>query len=389
MQSSDVIVVGAGIGGLAAALGLLRSGQRVRVFEAVSQLGEVGAGLSITPNAGKALVQLGLGERLEAIGSTPPAGSMTHYATGETLVKLEQDRSRERYGQPLYHIHRADLHGALLEAVTALDPQCLQTGRALAALDSRSDAVTARFADGGSAEADWLIGADGVRSTTRAALFGADKPHFTGYVAYRGLVPAGLAPAHLFEPPLNMTVGPRRMIMRYTLRRRTLINFVALAQREAWMEEGWSVPATREELLAEFQDFEPKARSVLELAPADRLFKWGLFDRDAMTTWTRGRTTLLGDAAHAMPPFTGQGAAAALEDAAVLGRCAAAAADPTEAIARYERARLPRVTAGLAMSRARASLYFADDPATMVKALGAGMAELRTLYDYDGGSVPV
>jgi salicylate hydroxylase len=193
MKSSNVIVVGAGIGGLAAALGLLRAGQRVRVFEAATQLGEVGAGLSITPNAGKALVQLGLGERLEAIGSTPPAGSITHFATGETLVKLEQDTSREKYGQPLYHIHRADLHGVLLEAVKALDPQCLQTGRTLGALDARADGVTARFADGGIAEADWLVGADGVRSATRAALFGPDKPHFTGYVAYRGLVPAELA----------------------------------------------------------------------------------------------------------------------------------------------------------------------------------------------------
>jgi salicylate hydroxylase len=389
VKSSDVIVIGAGIGGLAAALALLRAGQRVRVFEAAPQLTEVGAGLSITPNAGKALVQVGLGDELERIGSTPPAGAIKHYATAATLVALDQDRSREKYGLPLYHIHRADLHDALLAAVRRLDPQCLRTGRALQALESRDDGVHAQFADGSSADADWLVGADGVRSVARAALFGADRPHFTGYVAWRGLVPAEIAPPDVFDPPLCMTVGPRRMLMRYPLRRRTLINYVALARREAWMEEGWSVRSTLEEVLAEFHDFEPGSRQLLECTPPDRLFKWGIFDRDAMTTWSRGRAVLLGDAAHAIPPFTGQGAATALEDAAVLGRCATAATDPGEAIARYEKARVPRLTAGLAMSRARSALYFADDPAAQVKALGAGMAELRTLYDYDAGSVPV
>ena len=147
--------------------------------------------------------------------------------------------------------------------------------------------------------------------------------------------------------------------------------------------------ATREELLAEFADFEPHATRLLELVPPEKLFKWGLFDRDPLPTWTRGRATLLGDAAHAMPPFTGQGAVMALEDAAVLGRAAAAATDADEALSRYERARHPRVTAALVMSRARALSYFADEPMQQVKALGAGMAELRTLYDYDAGAVPV
>ncbi len=389
MKQSNVIVIGAGIGGLGAALGLLRAGQRVRLYEAVPQLAEVGAGLSITPNAGKALRQLGLGAALERIGSTPPKGAIKHFATAATLVTLAQDGSREKYGLPLYHVHRADLHAALLEAVRALDPDCIRTGQALLQLESRADGVRARFADGSSAEADWLIGADGVRSTTRTALFGADRPRFTGYVAWRGLVPADAAPASQLDPPLCMTVGPRRMLMRYPLRGGTLINYVAMAQRDAWMDEGWSVPSTREEVLAEFHDFEPGSRQLLELTPTDRLFKWGIFDRDAMSTWSRGRAVLLGDAAHAMPPFTGQGAATALEDAAVLGRAAAVASDPDDAIARYERARVPRLRAGLAMSRSRAALYFADDPAAQVKGLGAGMAELRTLYDYDAATVAV
>ena len=151
-----------------------------------------------------------------------------------------------------------------------------------------------------------------------------------------------------------------------------MINFVALAHRSAWMEEGWSVRAELAELQAEFHDFEPLSQQLLALTPRDRLFKWGLFDRDPLPTWTRGRATLLGDAAHAMPPFTGQGAVMALEDAAVLGRCAAVAGDPGEAMQRYEKARHARVVAALTMSRARADVYFAPDPADQIKALAAG-----------------
>lgn len=389
MQGSDVLVIGAGIGGLAAALALLRAGQRVRIIEQVTEIGEVGAGLSITPNAGRALHALGLGTELARIGSTPATGAIKHYASGETLVILAQDQSREKYGVPLYHVHRADLHRALIGAVTALAPGSLQTGRALQALQTDRDGVRVQLSDGEVLQADWLVGCDGVRSATRAALFGADTPNFTGYVAWRGLVPSEWVPAAEREPPLCMTVGPRRMLMRYPLRQGSLINFVALARRSAWAEEGWSVRSELAELLAEFADFEPAARHLLELTPPERCFKWGLFDREPLATWTLGRATLLGDAAHAMPPFTGQGAALALEDAVVLGRAAAAAASPAEALARYEAARHPRTTAGLAMSRSRAALYFADEPAQQVRALGAGMAELRTLYDYDAGSAPV
>jgi len=388
-MKSSVIVIGAGIGGLAAALGLLRAGQKVRVFEQVGNPTEVGAGLSITPNAGKALRSLGLGDALADIGNRPPAGSIRHFATGETLVTLPQEHSRERYGIPLYHVHRADLHASLLQAVRAEDRGCLTMGVALRALESRSDGVAAVFADGTRCEADWLVGADGIHSTTRAALFGADRPNFTGYVAWRGLIPGDLVPPDLLEPPLCMTVGPRRMLMRYPLRRGALVNFVAIARRAAWMEEGWSVRSELSELLEEFADFEAHSLRLLALTPAERLFKWGLFDRDTLPGWTRGRATLLGDAAHPMPPFTGQGAVMALEDAAVLGRIVSLARDPDEVLRRYAQARQSRVDAALEMSRSRAALYFADDPWQQVKALGAGMAELRTLYEYDAGSVTV
>lgn len=389
MRHSRVLIVGAGIGGLAAALALLRSGQRVELIEQAAVLGEVGAGLSITPNAGKALVSLGLGEALAAIGSQPPAGAILHYASGEILIPLPQDRSRERYGIPLYHVHRADLHAALLDAVRAIDPDCLTLGATLDSLDMDATGVTVTLVDGRQRRADWIVGADGIHSRTRAALFGADQPHFTGYVAWRGLIPGERIPAESLDPPLAMSLGPRRLLMRYPLRQRRWLNFVAIARRSAWMEEGWSVPSTLDELLEEFSDFDPRSRELLALTPPERLFKWGIFDRDPLPSWCRHVATLLGDAAHAMPPFTGQGAVMALEDAVVLARAAAVATDPPEALRRYELARHARVTSALEMSRARAALYFAEDPRQQIEALGAGMAELRTLYDYDAGNAIV
>lgn len=389
MRDSRVLLVGAGIGGLAAALGLLRGGQRVELIEQAAQLTEVGAGLSITPNAGKALISLGLGDALARIGHQPPAGAILHYASGETLLPLPQDRSRERYGVPLYHVHRADLHAVLLDAVRAIDPDCLKLGAALQSLDQDESGVSVTLSDGRQCRADWAVGADGIHSRTRALLFGPDQANFTGFVAWRGLIPGERIPAEGFDPPLAMSLGPRRLLMRYPLRQRRWMNFVAIARRAAWMEEGWAVPSTMDELLEEFADFDPRSRELLSLTPPERLFKWGIFDRDPMSSWTRGRVTLLGDAAHAMPPFTGQGAVMALEDAVVLARAAQCASDPLEALQRYEQARLARVTTTLNMSRARAALYFAADPRQQIEALGAGMAELRTLYDYDAGNAIV
>lgn len=389
MKACEIAVIGAGIGGLASALALLRTGQRVTVYESVRTLGEVGAGLSITPNAGKALRALGLESELIRFGNRPPAGAIRHYATGQKLVALPQDQSESQYGMPLYHVHRADLHRALQQKIEEIDPMCIRTGAGLRSVEQIENGVRFTLTDGQIHRADVLIGADGIHSQTRHEIFGLDQPNFTGYVAWRGLIPGERMPRELLDPPLCMTVGPRRMLMRYPLRQGAWVNFVAVAQRSHWTEEGWSVPSALDELLEEFADFEPHTVDFLRLTPEGRLFKWGLFDRDPLPTWTRGPVTLLGDAAHAMPPFTGQGAVMALEDAVILGRALHSFDDPQVALQRYEQARWPRVTAALQMSRNRSSLYFADDPAAQVQALAAGMTELRTLYDYDAGTIVI
>lgn len=387
MRDSRVLVIGAGIGGLTAALSLIQHGQKVRVFEQAPELGEVGAGLTITPNAGRALLHLGLGEDLAAIGSTPPVGALKHFSSGAVLVTLAQDESREKYGVPLYHVHRSDLHAMLLNALRALDPDAVEVNRSLTSLQQSRDGVVAHFQDGSTARGNWLVGCDGIHSTTRELLFGPDRPNFTSYVAWRGLVPGDAVVPGSLDPPLCMSMAPNRMFMRYPLRGGAVINYVAVARRGAWSEEGWSVPSEVAEVLEEFSDFERPVRDLIALTPPDRCFKWGLFDRNPLPTWHRERATLLGDAAHAMPPFTGQGAVMAIEDGVVLGRAAEQATDPGDALRRYERARHKRVTDALVMSRARSELYFANEPSEQVRALGAGMAEIRTLYDYDAGTV--
>lgn len=389
MRDSRVLIIGAGIGGLTAALSLAQHGQKVRVFEQAPELGEVGAGLSITPNAGRALVHLGLGETLAAIGNTPTVGALKHFSTGEVLVPLGQDESREKYGVPLYHVHRADLHAMLLDALRALDPDAVEVNRSLTSMQQSQHGVVVHFQDGSTAQGDWLVGCDGIHSTTRELLFGPDRPNFTSYVAWRGLVPGNTVVPGSLDPPLCMSMAPNRMFMRYPLRDGAVINYVAVARRDTWSEEGWSVRSEVAEVLEEFADFERPIRDLIALTPPDLCFKWGLFDRDPLPTWHHEQATLLGDAAHAMPPFTGQGAVMAIEDGVVLGRATENATDPRDALRRYERARHKRVTDALIMSRARSELYFANEPSEQVRALGAGMAELRTLYDYDAGVVPV
>lgn len=389
MQHCSILIAGGGIGGLTAALALLQRGFTVRVLEQSRELREVGAGLTLTPNASRALAALGLAAALDAIGSAPERGVIRHYASGATLVPLIEEDSRARYGAPVYHVHRADLHRLLLQAIASRWPDTLTTGCEVVALEQDGDSVTAVLGDGQRLRAAALVGADGVRSRLRAQCFGDDRPRFSGFVAFRGLVPGDALTPDLKDPPISFWVGPRRSFMRYRLRGGQLYNYVAIARRTAWAEEGWTIPARVEEVLAEFADFDPRVHGVLRATPDSALFGWGIFERDTLPGWVSGRVTLLGDAAHAMPPFLGQGAVMAIEDGVVLGRAFAAADSVESALAVYQAARQPRTTAIARLAQAQGEVYHASDPATQVATLGRSMAEQRGYYDYDAGTVPL
>lgn len=384
-----VLIVGAGIGGLATALALQRSRIRVSVFEQAPALGEVGAGLTLASNATRVLEHLGLGVVLADLGVVPGRGAVKDYRTGRTLVDIPRGTTQvERFGAPYCQIHRNDLHEALVAAVRSADPGCLHLGHSLEDFGQDEQGVTALFANGQTARGDVLIGCDGIRSTVRARLFGMEDPRFTGYVAWRGLVPIERLAEGMLVPDSAVWIGPGHFLTRYKIRRGKLLNYIAMARTKNWVEEGWSVRSTVESLLAEFRDFDPVARSILMATPPDKCFKWGIFDRDPLPVWTSGRVTLLGDAAHPTTPFLGQAAAMALEDALVLVRALVAAGSIPEALTRYERARVTRANFVLMASRENGIRLTTTDPDHYDETTHRNEESLD-LAGYDAVTVPV
>lgn len=389
MSGDPIIVIGAGIGGLTAALALQRAGRKVEIYEASPDLGEVGAGLTITPNPTIALESLGLGKRLEELADIPDGGSIRHYRTGETLVRRQRrDSSLKVYGANYYQIHRADLHTILAEAVFENDPHCARLDHAFESLSQNEHGVRARFQNGVEVAGEVLIGCDGLRSAVRASLFEETPPRFTGQVAWRGLVPAELVPIEWMTPSSSIAVGPGRTFTRYYVRKRTLVNFVAVSRKGDWREEGWSIRSEISELLDEYQGWHESMVGIMAATPSDLLYKWALFDRDPLMQWTRGRATLLGDAAHPMLPFLGQGAAMAIEDAVVLGRCFAHASDTVEALQRYEAARKPRANRVLIGSREQ-GLRFQGENAAEYGEEQHRHTDSPELFGYNAATVPV
>jgi len=389
VQDLHVLVAGAGIGGLTAALALQRAGIKVSVYEQAPVLGEVGAGLTLASNASRILRHLGLGAVLDDLAVVPERGAVKHYRTGRTLVDIPRGTTQvERFGAPYCQIHRNDLHQALVAAVRSAAPDCLRLGCTLEDFGQDERGVTALFANGRTARGDLLVGCDGIRSTVRARLFGTEDPRFTGYVAWRGLVPMERLSASLVVPDSAVWIGPGHFLTRYKIRRGELLNYIAIARTSSWVEEGWSVRSTVDSLLAEFRDFEPTARSILMATPPDQCFKWGIFDRDPLPAWSAGRVTLLGDAAHPTTPFLGQGAAMAVEDGMVLARAVAAAGTVEEALARYEKARVARANGVLVASRENGLNLTTTDPDRYDEAAHRNEESLD-LASYDAVTVAV
>lgn len=389
MRDLHVLIAGAGIGGLTTALALQRAGIRVSVYEQAPLLGEVGAGLTLASNATRILRHLGLGAVLEDLAVVPARGAVKHYRTGRTLVDIPRGATQvERFGAPYCQIHRSDLHQALVAAVQSTDRACVHLGCKLQDFGQDAHGVTALFSNGQTARGDLLVGCDGIRSIVRECLFGTEDPRFTGYVAWRGLVPMERLSAALVVPDSAVWIGPGHFLTRYKIRRGELLNYIAIARTNGWVEEGWSVRSTVEALLAEFREFEATARSILMATPPDQCFKWGIFDRDPLPVWSTGRVTLLGDAAHPTTPFLGQGAAMAIEDALVLVRAIVAADSVGEAFARYEAARVARANGVLVASRENGLSLTTTDPDRYDEETHRNEESLD-LASYDAMTVPV
>jgi len=346
-------IIGGGIGGLALAGTLIRRGIEVHLFERAPAFGEVGAGIQMTPNAVKVMRELGLWEETQCASFLPQSIVGRNWKTGREMFRTPLAEACPRlYGAEFFHIHRADLHRILLKLVPAnaatLSAQCVSVSQT-------AMAATAQFADGKEFEADILIGADGIQSTVRKSLFGNEAPRFTGNMCWRMLIPFDKPQFGLVTPDSSFWLGPKGHVVTYYVSAGKAVNVVAIRETEAWVEESWNVPSNREELLAGYPGWHPNVLKLFSLA--EHVFKWGLFDRDPMTTWTAGRIALLGDAAHPMLPFLSQGAAMAIEDGYVLGSVLADGADPVAALKRYERLRLPRTSRVQLESRKRGQTY--------------------------------
>jgi salicylate hydroxylase len=356
-KTTSVGIVGGGIGGLAAALSLLREGFDVHVFEQASILSEVGAGIQVSPNASRVLHRLGLADELARMGVRPVAWHQRRWDDGRTLLRTPLgDSIVAAFGFPHYQMHRADLLSALARQIP---PARLHVARRCVALVDDGNRVEVAFEDGGRMEFDVLVGADGIHSTVRAILFGPENPRFTGCVAYRGLVPAERL-AHLdLEVESQVWMGPGGHFVQYFVQEGRLVNFVAIIERDTWTRESWTDRSGVTDALAAFAGWHPQVRSTLE--SVDSTFIWALFDRPPLPHWSVGRATLLGDACHAMLPFMAQGAAQAMEDGATLTACLNREADIPTALRRYEAIRLPRASRIQAMSATNKTRFHLPD----------------------------
>jgi len=338
-----VLVAGGGIGGLAAALALLRRGFDVDVFEQAQELREVGAGVQISANGSRALSALGVGEALAASSCEASGKVIRLWSTGQTWKLFDLGaESVARYGYPYFTVYRPDLLAALADGVRREKLDAIHLGAKVAGSTQQGERVTLRLEDGRTVSGDALVGADGIHSRIRHGLFGEEKAQFTGLIAWRGVIPMQRLPSQLARPVGTNWVGPGRHVIHYPLRRGELMNFVGIVERTDWQVESWTARGTKQELAADFAGWHEDVQTLIRAI--DMPFKWALMSRSPLQQWTRGRTTLLGDACHPTLPMLAQGAVQAIEDGYVLARALAESGGVEEGLQRYENARRDRTT---------------------------------------------
>ena len=334
-----VSIAGGGIGGLTAALALLRMGIDVDVYEQAPELREVGAGVQLAANGTRVLYALGVGEELKTLSCEAQGKEIRLWSTGETWKLFDLGPvSIERYGAPYFTVYRPDLLDVLARAVRRLKPDAIHLGSKCTGFTQDGLGVALQT-EKQEISSDVLIGADGVHSRIRQTLFGADKPEFTGMIAWRGIVPMEKLPPHMARMVGSNWIGPGGHIVHYPLRAGRLMNFVGVLERSGWQVESWSARGTQEELAADFRGWHDDIQAFIQAI--DTPYKWALMVRAPLERWSVGRVTLLGDAAHSMLPFLAQGAIQAIEDGYVLARCIAKF-PVEEALQRYEAARRER-----------------------------------------------
>lgn len=375
-KDTSIAIIGAGIGGLATAAALRQAGLEATVYEQAEAFARVGAGIQQSPNAMKVHRGLGIEARLRDVGFAPTSSLNRDAITGKVTNDYPLGRAvEERYGAPYLTLHRGDLHAALADIVPA---ETIMRGKKLVRVEPRGARVGIAFADGSAAEADLVIGADGAHSLVREHVAGPEQPRFTGKLAYRTTFPAARLRGVEIGPSRTKWWGKdRHIVIYYVTANRDEVYFTTSQNEKAdWMtRESWSTKGDLADLRAAFADFHSDVQAVLAAAP--EVHKWGIYERDPLPNWSKGRVTLIGDACHPMTPYMASGAAMALEDAVVLARCLAE--DDLEsietALCTYEAIRKPRASAVQAGSSANTWMRRETNP--------------DWLYGYDAWRLPL
>jgi salicylate hydroxylase len=376
--SCRIAIVGGGLAGLAAANALTTFGMKAEVFEAAPALGEIGAAVNTSPQAVKALQAIGVGDKVAAVANLSPGIYTRNMQTGEFLEFNDRRKTPERYGAPYYTFHRADLLDAL---GSGLDHRAVHLGHRLTGMEERSDRIVLSFANGAQIEAETVIGADGVRSLLRQALYGDDNPTYTGQMVWRALLNGADVPEEVLEPMGHTQwIGPGCHLLAYYIRGKKLVNIVTQEDTDKWVEEGWSTRGDPGEMRLSFRNPEPRLEKLLSLVT--ECSKWGLFTRPLTQNWGRGRVQLIGDAAHAMLPNAGQGACQAFEDAYILARWLEACRDPVEAFANFRRVRIPRVHGVQRLSLSNARFKHLRDSAAQKESIASGKSSVHGNSDW-------
>ncbi len=378
-QRLNVVVVGGGIGGLFAANALIAQGLRVSVYEQAPALGEVGAGVFLTPNSVRQLQRVGLGPSVEKWGARVGPDSRYFRHDGAPIAPVQVTDSSG--WNATFGMHRADLVEILANALPA---QVVHTGHRCTAFEQDGDVARVSFANGAVVDGDLVVAADGIHSELRQNVVPPSRPVFSGSVAYRGLVPHELIP-HWPTGSWLMWLGKAKHFLTFPVRAGALINYVGFVPADEEMKESWSAPGDPDVLRREFAGWDPRIGSLLSQVQAS--FRWALYDREPLPIWTRGRLTLLGDAAHPMLPHLGQGANQSIEDGMTLATILARAdrATAPAALLAYERLRRERVALvqrgarenGLRYDSSYADLGVRDAEIT------AHAAFRKRLYDHD------
>ena len=360
---TEVLIVGAGIGGLTLAHALIQRDIRVRILERAPALKAVGAGIQIPPNAMKVLRAIDLEEVVKNKAFQPKAIEARIGMSGRHVFDIPLAHAAEnRWGAPYLHIHRADYIAALSKS---LPGGILELNAGVIGYENESDGVSVHLADGRKTRSQYLVGADGIRSYVRKHMLRPDAPQFTGNMAWRIVVPAERLGALAPNPTACAWFGPNRHAVTYRLGANgDLVNFVGVVEQDSWREEGWSIPGEKSDAQKDFEGWHPIIQNILDTA--DNFHKWALFDRAPLSHWVDGRVALMGDAAHPMLPFLAQGAAMAVEDAWVLAEIISESQNLVE----YEKRRLDRTSKVQAVSRANMGLFHKASRASQLMTYG-------------------